>query len=160
MMFNLFLKELNKFSRENWWVYIVFLICIIFIYSTDSWNILEVLFITTIHFSWDILMMMMWDYYSRKENKKWSMCQIWTIFIFTFIWAYAWIVNQKWQFLSPQISFIYVWLKALFKDVFQKDFKYIFNKYVFAFITLITIFIYVYFWTVTNYSVFSKHYDL
>lgn len=54
---NLLLQEIKVFSRENWWIYIIFFICISIIYYTNTGNIFE---ITIVFFLWLIIL---WFYF-------------------------------------------------------------------------------------------------
>ena len=115
---NIFIKELKLFSKQNWWIYIIFIICLFIIYKTGSWNIIEVCLVFMFHFIWDVFVMMMWDYYSKKENKKALYSQIWSFIIFWIIWIYAWLSAWKWSYLVPQILFfwpIIKWFNPSFK---------------------------------------------
>ncbi len=137
---NLLLKEIKKFFKQNWWVFIIFSICLFIIWYTNKWNIYEVLIIFLLHFSWDLLIMMMWDYYSIKKYKKGSIAQFWSSFIFTIISLYAWFFSGKWYYLLPQISFWLSAIKSYFKEVRKKDLLFI-NWWLLIIINLIIIII-------------------
>jgi hypothetical protein len=130
---NLFLKEIKDFSKNNWWIYIIFSICLFFIYKTNSWNIIEISLVFLFHFLWDVFMMMMWDYYSKKEINKWSLNQIWWFLTFFSIWLYSWLRNWKWNYLLPQALFIWPSLKWYFNDIKKKNIKFLNYKIVIIF---------------------------
>ena len=150
---NILLKELKKFSKENWWIYIIFVFCLIFIWYTDKWDIIEVIFVFFAHFLWDLFMMMMWDYYWKKQLKNWAISQaIWNI-IFLLIWIYAIFKSQEWQYFLPTFAFIMWAVKTYFLQVRQKDIK-ILNIYsIFLLNTIIFIF-YIY------YGLFETYYSV
>jgi len=108
---NLLFKELKIFSKQNWWIYIIFIICLFVIYKTDSWNLIEVSLVFLFHFIWDICIMMMWDFHSKWKEKKALYAQIWSFTIFSLIWIYAWISAWKWSYLVPQLLFIWPIIK-------------------------------------------------
>ena len=109
---NIFLKEIRNFSRDNWWLYIIFFICISLIWYTNTGNIFEISVVFFLHFLWDIFMMMMGEYYANWEKRKGSISQILSVIVFTFIWIYAFIFNGKiilfycWEYLFQ----LYRWL--------------------------------------------------
>ena len=109
---NIFFSEIKTFSRQNWWIYIIFIICLFVIYKTDSWNLLEVSLVFLFHFLWDIFVMMMWDYYAKKEDKKALKSQVWSFTVFWLIWVYAWLTSAKWSYLIPQLLFFWPIIKG------------------------------------------------
>ena len=56
---NVFYKELRLFSKANWWVYIIFILCLFTIWYTNKGNIYEVSLVFISHFLGDLLVMMM-----------------------------------------------------------------------------------------------------
>ena len=142
---NLLLKELRKFAKNNWWVFIVLFLCLIVIYITWRWNIYEVLIIFLLHFLGDLLIMMMWDYYAIKKYKEWSITQFWSSIIFTIISLYAWFIFGKWHYLLPQISFWLSAFKSYFKEVRKKDIIFI-NWGLLVLVNIIIIIIDYYLW--------------
>lgn len=123
---NLLLKEIKLFSKSNWWVYIIFLICISIIWKTNTWNIFEITIIFLLHFLWDLFVMMMSDFYKNKDKRKWSIYQIFSWIIFNIIWIYALIFNAKPNYFISNIMFWFTSLKLYFEDIKQKKYK-IFN---------------------------------
>lgn len=146
----LLLNEIKKFSRDNWWIYIIFLICISIIYYTNTWNIFEITIIFFLHFLWDIFMMMMWDYYAQNEKKKWWIYQIFSMLVFTIISIYAFIFNWKLNYIISQILF---WLSSFkayldIKNISQKILNY---KTIF-FVWIIILVIYFYFELINSFG--------
>ncbi len=122
---NLLLKEIKIFSKQNWWIYIIFIICLFIIYKTNSWSLLEVGLVFMFHFLWDMFVMMMWDYYAKKEDKKALYSQIWSFLIFGFIWIYAWIIDWKWSYLIPQLLFFWPIIKWFYPKFKWLDYKFL-----------------------------------
>ena len=152
---NIFLKEIKDFSKKNWWIYIVFFISLTIIYKTESWNIIEILIVFLFHIFWDIFMMMMWDYYSKKELNKWTLSQIWGFFTFTSIWLYAWLNNWKWNYILPQAIFIWPALKWYFKIIKWKNYKF-FDYKIVLFAWFIIAYIYYKLWILYNIWIFVQ----
>lgn len=147
---NILILEIKKFSKENWWIYIMFFICLFLIYKTDSWSLLEVSIIFAFHFLWDVFVMMMWDYYTKNENKKALKSQIWSFIIFGLIWIYAWITANKWSYLIPQLLFFWPIIKW-----FNPKFKWLDYK----FLSLIWIIVFIFYysiWLISNIWVFIQ----
>lgn len=147
---NILILEIKKFSKENWWIYIMFFICLFLIYKTDSWSLLEVSIVFAFHFLWDVFVMMMWDYYTKNENKKALKSQIWSFIIFGLIWIYAWITANKWSYLIPQLLFFWPIIKW-----FNPKFKWLDYK----FLSLIWIIVFIFYysiWLISNIWVFIQ----
>ena len=142
---NIFLNEIKKFSKQNWWVYLFFFMCLIIIWYTEKWNILEVFLVFLAHFLWDLLMMMMWDYYSKKEFKNWAISQaIWNL-IFWSIWIYAIFKSSEWQYFLPTIAFLMWAVKTYFLQVKWKNIKFL-NVQSVILVNLVIFWVYLYFW--------------
>lgn len=146
---NLLLKELVIFSKSNWWIYIIFFLCIFIIWYTNTWNILEVSLVFIAHFLWDLFIMMMWSYYSIWEMKKWTFSQIWSYIVFWLIWLYAWITQWKWSYLIPQLSFLFPNIKWYFRDVKNKNINFLNWKLSFL-VWIIVFWLFYYFWLINN----------
>ena len=147
---NILILEIKKFSKENWWIYIMFFICLFLIYKTDSWSLLEVSIVFAFHFLWDVFVMMMWDYYTKNENKKALKSQIWSFIIFGLIWIYTWITANKWSYLIPQLLFFWPIIKW-----FNPKFKWLDYK----FLSLIWIIVFIFYysiWLISNIWVFIQ----
>jgi len=147
---NIFLKEIKKFSKQNWWIYVVFLVCIFLIYKTNSGNIYEVVFVFIFHFLWDMFVMMMWDFYAKKQEKKALYSQIWSFVIFGLIWIYAGVTQGKWSYLVPQILFFWPILKWFKKDLVWLNYNFL------IIIWIIVFCFYYYLWLITNIWVFIQ----
>lgn len=150
-----FLKEIKIFSQDNWWIYIIFIICISIIWYTNTGNIFEISIVFLLHFLWDICMMMMWNYYSNNEKKKWSISQILSFVIFTTIWIYAFIFNGKINYLISQIMFWFTSIKVYLEDIKWITYK-IFNYKTSIIIWLLTLWLYYYFHLVSTFGQFLQ----
>ena len=147
---NLLLKEFKKFSKENWWVYLMFLVCLYIIYVTNSGNLLEVSLVFAFHFLWDLFVMMMWDFYAKNENKKALYAQLGSFSIFSIIWIYAWITAWKWSYLLPQLLFIWPIIKWFFNDLKFLNYKFLIIVWILVFS------VYYYLWLITSVWVFIQ----
>ena len=153
---NILLKEIKLFSKQNWWIYIIFIVCLFFIWLTWKWNIIEVILVFIAHFFWDILMMMMWSYYAEKKFNYWAISQaLWNI-IFLLIGIYAIYKSSEWQYFLPTIAFIMWAIKTYFLQVKKIDIK-VLNVYSIIFVNIIIFITYLYlnlFWNIYSYIQF------
>lgn len=145
----IFFKEFKKFSLLNWWIYIVFVICIFFVYKTDSWNLAEIIFIFFFHFISDLFVMMMIYYFSLNELKKWVFCQIVSFLLFFIIRIYSWIKNWVWSYLISQITFFLPSLKWFLKNFYNKNFSFL-NYKLSILLWIFVVFLYYKFNLITN----------
>ena len=152
---NILLKELKNFSKTNWWIYIIFIICLLFIYKTNSWNILEISFVFILHFMWDLFVMMMVHYYSQNEAKKWTISQIWAFIMFFIVWLYAWLKDWKWSYMIPQITFLLPNLKWVLQNFYNKTFRFLDYRLSILFWAFIFS-LYFYLWMITDLWVFVQ----
>jgi len=144
---DILVKEIKTFSKQNWWIYILFIISLFLIYKTDSWNLLEVSIVFLFHFLWDICVMMMWDYYSKWKEKNALYAQIWSFIIFWLIWIYAWFTSWKWSYLVPQILFFWPIIKW-----FKPNIKWL-NEFFMLWVWIFVLIIYYYLWLIHDLAV-------
>ena len=149
-------SELKRFFKQNWWIFILFLICLGVIYATNSWNLLEIILVFVAHFLGDLAVMLMGDYFSLYQKTKDEKYEKYALFaqfvsfvIFGLIWLYAGIYWWKWAYFVPQILFIWPLLKEfwiLYKIQVLEEINY---RMVLT-IWLLTILGYFYFWLIHN----------
>lgn len=152
---SIFLKEIKLFSKNNWWIFIILFICIYIIYNTNTWNIIEILLIFLLHFFADLFVMMMWDYYEKRDFKKWTTYQILSVLLFSIISLYSWIFKWKWNYFIAQFLFIFPSIKSYFLNIKNKNLKIINYKIILIFWIFI-LFIYNIFWLIENIWVFIQ----
>lgn len=147
----LLIEEIKIFSKNNWWIYIIFVLCLGIIYKTNTWNIFEISTIFIFHFLWDLFVMMMVYYFWIKENKKWLLFQILNFFVFFSLWIYAWLTGWKRHYLLPDLAFILPSIKEYFLLFRQKVLKFL-NWKLSIFINIIIFFINYYIWMFSTLS--------
>jgi hypothetical protein len=143
-MISILWKELKDFSRNNWWIYILFIICLFLIWKTKSGNIFEVTIIFFLHFSADLAIMLMQNYFLQKDYRKWLYAQTYSFIIFTIIWIYAGIYFWKWEYLLPQLLFVWPLIQWYFKKI---KITWQFLAFFWAFIVAL----YFYLWLIHNF---------
>ena len=124
----MFIKELKNFSRENWWVYLLFILLIIFVIFMDLWSPLEITLVFLANFIANIWIMVMQSNYTAKNNKLWSIYHIWATLIFLFISLYWFIVHDQSQYIIWQIAYSLAAIKAFSFYNFKKDLNFINEK--------------------------------
>lgn len=124
-MFQQLLAQFQKFSRENWWIYILLLIAILVVIYTGKGNLYEVLFVFLFNLSWAMCNMLMMSSYKDKKFVEGSIFIITANTIYTFLSLYAWLYNGDMQYIFWQASFLLTGFKALFLYTYKIDLRYI-----------------------------------
>jgi len=151
----LLLKEIKIFSINNWWVYLIFIFCIVIIYITSSGNLIEIFWIFFLHFLADIFVMMMLYYFSIKDNIKWTIFQELQILFFTIIWIIWVFASWKYHYLLVQFAFWLSPIKNFFLNFKNKKLNFI--NYKLGIFINILLFIVLYFInTFTSISIFIQ----
>lgn len=142
--------ELKKFLKEEYWVFIIFFICLFFIFKTNTWNVYEILIVFIFHLIADICMMITWKSYSHWKMKVWSKFQLIGNNIVNLIAIYSWIINWKWNYLATQIWFTISAFWNYFKFYKNKSID-LFNARNLIIISIFVSFFYIYFWFIDSY---------
>lgn len=148
-------SELKKFLKLEWWIFIIFFICLVFIFATKTWNIWEILIVFFFHCLADVFMMTMWKCYSSWDLRKWWIFQLFANLIFFLIAMYSWIFNWKWNYILAQIWFSFATIKNYIFDVKWKKLKFLDWKLLLIIMTFVSFFYY-YFWFITSFWVFVQ----
>ena len=85
---NLLLKEIKKFSKQNWWIYILFFLALVVVIYTWKWNIIEIILLFIANFFANICIMAMQNSFSNKNPKIGTLYQVLWTFIFLILWIY------------------------------------------------------------------------
>jgi len=125
---NTFIEELKKFSKENWWIYLLFIFALVFVVYSWKWNILEIILLFLANFFANISIMAMQSNYTEKNNKIGAIFQVVATFIFIFLWVYGMIYLDRFQYIIWQIAYTISAIKAFSYYNFEKDLKF-FNSY-------------------------------
>lgn len=99
-------KEFQKFSYENWWVYLVLFSCLIIIYVTNSGSILEIVLVFLVYVFADLCIMNM---VSLMEKNNYSLASIFQLLgnsIFTSLFLYHFLYSWQLQYLVGSVGFI------------------------------------------------------
>jgi len=138
----MFLKELQRFSRENWWVYMMLVLIVWVVYYTGKWNILEILLLFLLNFVANIFVMIaIWN----KNTRIGSIYHITGTSLFIILSLY-WVFFQGfYQYIIFQIAFAFAAIKAFSFYNYKNDIKIFNEKTMTVFnIFLFTIFIIVF----------------
>ncbi|MCD5380553.1 hypothetical protein LR004_01375 [Candidatus Gracilibacteria bacterium] len=142
----MFLKELQRFSKSNWWVYIMLVIILGIVYYTGNGNLVEIILLFIANFLANLFVMIAISNYSRQMNKIGSLYHVASTSFFTFIGAYGAVFNGEYQYLLFQVTFILAATKAITTYTFQKNAKLINEKSV-GFLNVILLGFFVYYFS-------------
>lgn len=124
----MFLKELKKFSYENWWVFILLFSALLIVWITNNWNLIEILFLFLANLIANLFIMVMQNNYSNKKNKIWSTYHILATSIFALISIYWLIYLDQYQYIIWQITYWLAAIKAFTFYNYSKDLKFLSEK--------------------------------
>lgn len=146
---NIFFSQTLLFCRDNRWIFLIFFISLLFIWITNSWNIIEIFLIFILHFIWDIFIMMMWYQFLKWNIRDWTIYQISSIIIFTLIWIYALIFNWKSNYLIANFWFMFSAISSYYNNILNKK-TFILWKISFLILSLFILWIYINNWLINN----------
>ncbi len=138
---NTFIEELKKFSKENWWIYLLFIFALVFVIYSWKWNILEIILLFFANFVANIAIMAMQSNYTEKKNKIWAIFQVSATLIFIVLWVYWMIYLDRFQYIIWQVAYTISAIKAFSYYNFWKDLKF-FNSYFLIFINIVFLIIF------------------
>jgi hypothetical protein len=118
-----FIAEIHKFSKTNWWVYIIYAALLLGIFLTKPSDVPSVLIVTSLHFIADIFIMMMLSAYSAGQYKQGTYHQIASMLLFLSIKVYTGATGGGWHYLSADPIYILAAIKHYKVDVKHSDLK-------------------------------------
>ncbi len=122
---NLLLKEFKKFSKQNWWVFVIFFICLFIISYTHKWNPKYIFVFFLIYFFAELLVITMVELIEEKKYKLSSVFQFASQIIFTSLFIYDYLIWWELYYVLFSVTFRMSAFKNLFKFNLDKDIKYI-----------------------------------
>lgn len=143
------LKELKKFSYENYWIFIVFLLIIAFISYTNTGNIWEITALFFLNFLWNVFVMIMQYNYTHDQHKIGSLFHVLLTVVFTWLSLYWWVFNNEIQYLLWQLMYILAATKAFIFYNFHKNIK-ILNAGSFIFLNLVIFILFIHYFEFFN----------
>ncbi len=142
---NILLKELKKFSKENWWIYFLFFGALWVVAYTWNWNLVEITLLFIANFFANICVMAMQDSFSDKNPKLWTLYQILWTWIFLILGIYGLLYLWQSQYILWQIAYILSALKTFFYFNKKIDLKIINAKLLILLNIIFLIIFYIYF---------------
>lgn len=100
------LLQFQKFSRENWWIYILLLFTLTIVVLTGKGNIIEIVGIFLLNLTGAMCNMLMMSSYKDWKYKEGSTFILIANTLCTCIALYAWLHDGDIQYLFWQMSFI------------------------------------------------------
>ncbi|HTL07236.1 MAG TPA: hypothetical protein VL307_03225 [Chitinophagaceae bacterium] len=114
-----FTLELKRFSRANWWIYIIYFLLLAAILMVEREKLLSVFMITSLHFVADIFIMMMFTAYANGNNQRGTYCQVMSMLLFMSLKIYTGMIDNSWHYLAADPLYILAAIKNYRKDVLQ-----------------------------------------
>ncbi len=142
---NLLLKEFKKFSRENWWVYLLFFWALWIVAYTWNWNLIEIILLFIANFFANICIMAMQDSFSEKNPKIGTLYQVLGTWIFLILGIYGLIYLGQSQYILWQIAYTLSAIKIYFYFNKNIDLKFINAKILSLLNIIFFIIFYIYF---------------
>ncbi len=121
----MFLYELKKFSRQNWWVYLLLIIASIIVMITWKWNIVEILILFFANLLWNLFIMVMQANYTKLKNNIWAVYQLLSSVVFASIAIYSFIKFEQYQYIIWQISYTLAAISSISFFTFNKNIKFL-----------------------------------
>ena len=142
---NLLLKEFKKFSKENWWVYLLFFWALWVVAYTWNWNLIEIILLFIANFFANICVMAMQDSFSEKNPKIGTLYQVLGTWIFLILGIYGLIYLGQSQYILWQIAYILSAIKTYFYFNKNVDLKLINAKLLSLLNIIFFVIFYIYF---------------
>lgn len=123
------LLEVQRFSRQNWWIYILLFIALGVVFFTGKGNLLEIIILFFLNLLWNLCTMMMQSLYKDNKLALWSTFLLVANSIFTIVALYGFFGNNEGQYILWQIVFFLSWLKVFLLYNYDYDIKWVSPKY-------------------------------
>ena len=149
---NYILNELKKFSKENWWIFVLLIIALVIVYITWKWSLLEIFILFLANFLWNVFIMMMQNNYTNWNNKIGSSYYLVSLTIFICIWIYWLIYLWQSQYIVWQIAYTLSWIKAFTYYNFSKNLSLL-NEKTFIPLNIILFTIFILYFNYETYSI-------
>lgn len=150
-------QELNIFSKENWWIFPIFIIAISFIYYTQTGSIFEISILFLLNFLWNVFVMIMQKKYTHDENKIWSLFHVLLTVIFSWLAIYWLLINWESQYLLWQAMYILAAVKAFIFYNYHKNIKLLRGR-IFFFINIFLLILFIHYFEFFNNSTLTQQY--
>lgn len=125
------LLQFKKFSRENWWIYLLLFFAVVVVIYTWKGNIYEVIGIFFLNLSWAMCNMLMMSSYKDKKFIEGSVFILIANILYTWLSLYAWLHDGNMQYIYWQTSFMLTGIKAFMFYTYNINIKYISFKSIF-----------------------------
>lgn len=150
-------QEIQIFSRENWWIFPIFIFAMSLIYYTQTWSLWEIAVLFFLNFLWNVFVMIMQKNYTHDEFQIGSIFHVLLTIIFWSLSVYWLINNGESQYLLWQVMYVLAAAKAFIFYNFHKDIR-IFTGKTFLIINIILFILFLYFFEFFNNNTISAQY--
>ncbi len=112
-MFQKLFKQFQKFSCENWWIYLIFIFALVTVFFTGKGKIWEIMLIFSLNMLGNLYILLMQDSYKDSHFKRGAIFLLVGNILYWIIAIYSAVFNTEYQYLLWQIAFQTSWLKSL-----------------------------------------------
>ncbi|MEA3304417.1 MAG: hypothetical protein U9Q15_01465 [Patescibacteria group bacterium] len=119
------LSKSSELLRQSWWIVLLFFLSIYLVYSSATGSITEIVIIFVLHFLADVLMMMVFSAYSKRDFAHGGLYLITSSSIFMGIGIYSGLAHGQWQYLIPSLVFMPVSIKNFIHYRYKKELSFI-----------------------------------
>lgn len=109
------IRQFQKFSRENWWIYVFLFFCLIFIYFTQTGNIYKILIVFWVYISAELCMMNMITLIEESDYRLSSIFQLLWNSILTLLFLYHYYDSWQLQYILWSVGFLLWSFKTISK---------------------------------------------
>ncbi len=141
---NIFIEEFKTFSKENFWICIIFIISLFIVFFTWKWNILEIMLLFFVNLVANVFIMCAIWAYSKNINQVWALYQFFWVLTFLSLAIYGFFYKWQSQYLIWQICYTFWAIKAISFYNFKLNLKYL-NSFSLAILNIIFLFVFIYF---------------
>lgn len=154
-MFQQLIKQFHQFSRENWWIYIIFTIAFLIIIYTGKGNLYEIIGIFLLNILWNVYMLLMQDSFKDEKFRTGAIfLLIWNV-LYWILALYSFFVNNEPQYLLWQIGFQLAGIKTFLFFYHDKQLKYLSFKFMLI-LSIMLVFIGAQYLGISGYSFFQS----
>lgn len=121
MVLKRFITEVIQFSRNNWWVYIIYCGLLSIVFLVDKDHFLFVTLISFLHFIADIFIMMMFTAYNNSNYREGAYFQITSMLLFLTLKIVTGFTSGAWYYLAADPVYMLAAIKNYQIDVRKRD---------------------------------------
>ena len=99
------IQQFKLFSRENWWIYAIFILALAIVFLTEKGQMWEVVLIFFLNMLGNLYVLLMQDSYKDSHFKRGAIFLMIGNILYGTIAIYSAVFNAEYQYLLWQIAF-------------------------------------------------------